>query len=75
MVGKAAEQAGPSFSEVLKEAVGRDWKGKTSMVLYVAAVTCAFWVPLVSHVIYVAVALIWLIPDRRIERKLARGED
>jgi uncharacterized membrane protein len=55
---------------VLKEAVGRDWKGKTSMVLYVTAVACAFWMSWVSQVIYVAVALIWLIPDRRIERKL-----
>jgi len=55
---------------VLKEAVGRDWKGKTSMVLYVTAVGFAFWVPIVSHVIFVAVALIWLIPDRRIERTL-----
>ena len=55
---------------VLKEAVGRDWKGKTSMVLYITAVAFAFWMSWVSQVIYVAVALIWLIPDRRIERKL-----
>ena len=60
---------------VLKEAVGRDWKGKTSMVLYVAAIVIALWWPVVSHVIYVTVALIWLIPDRRIERTLAREED
>ena len=60
---------------VLKEAVGRDWKGKTSMVLYLTAIACAFWSPVVSHVIYVVVALIWLIPDRRIERTLAREED
>src|SRR5579859_3262948 len=59
---------------VLKEAVGRDWKGKTSMTLYVAAIACAFWSPLVSHLAYIVVALIWLIPDRRIERKLAKGE-
>jgi TMEM175 potassium channel family protein len=60
---------------VLKEAVGRDWKGKASMVLYVAAIACAFWRPWVAHVIFVIVALMWLIPDRRIERRLARGED
>jgi uncharacterized membrane protein len=60
---------------VLKEAVGRDWKGKTSMVLYVVAIAGAFWSPLVSHVIYVSVALMWLIPDRRIERTLAREEE
>ena len=62
-------------SSVLKEAVGRDWKGKASMVLYAAAIAAAFWFPLVSHVIYVSVALMWLIPDRRIERTLAREED
>ena len=60
---------------VLKAAVGRDWKGKTSMVLYVVAIASAYWSPLVSHVIYVAIAAIWLIPDRRIERTLARGEE
>jgi len=60
---------------VLKEAVGRDWKGKTSMVLYVVAIGCALWQPLTSHVIYVSVALMWLIPDRRIERTLAHEED
>jgi len=60
---------------VLKEAVGRDWKGKASMLLYVTAIACAFGSPLLSHVIYVVVALIWLIPDRRIERTLARGKD
>lgn len=57
---------------VLKEAVGRDWKGKVSMALYIVAIGCAFWQPLVSHVIYVLVALMWLIPDRRIERTLAQ---
>ena len=62
-------------SSVLKEAVGRDWKGKTSMVLYTVAIVTAFWAPSVSHVIYVSVALMWLIPDRRIERTLAREED
>lgn len=60
---------------VLKEAVGRDWKGKASMVLYVTAIVVALWWPVVSHVIDVTVALIWLIPDRRIERTLAREED
>jgi uncharacterized membrane protein len=45
------------------------------MVLYAVAIVAAFWAPWVSHVIYVSVALMWLIPDRRIERTLARGED
>ena len=60
---------------VLKEAVGRDWKGKASMLLYLTAIACAFWIPWVSHVIFVSVALLWLIPDRRIERTLAQEEE
>jgi TMEM175 potassium channel family protein len=59
---------------VLKTAVGRDWKGKASPALYTTAVVCAFWSPVVSQVIYALVALMWLIPDRRIERTLAREE-
>jgi uncharacterized membrane protein len=55
---------------VLKAAVGGDWKGKLSPVLYVIAIPAAFWSPWVSVGIYVLVALIWLVPDRRIERAL-----
>jgi len=59
---------------VLKTAVGRDWKGKASPVLYITAIACAFWSPVVSQVLYALVALMWLIPDRRIERTLTREE-
>jgi uncharacterized membrane protein len=59
---------------VLKAAVGRDWKGKASPVLYITAIVCAFWSPVVSQVLYALVALMWFIPDRRIERTLAREE-
>jgi TMEM175 potassium channel family protein len=59
---------------VLKTAIGRDWKGKSSPFLYLLAITCAFWSPVTSHAIYALVALLWLIPDRRIERTLARQE-
>ena len=59
---------------VLKTAVGRDWKGKASPVLYTLAILCAFWSPAISETIYALVALFWLIPDRRIERTLARQE-
>lgn len=55
---------------VLKRAVGRDWKGKVSPVLYVTAIVATYWSPRVAQAIYVAVALIWLVPDRRIERAL-----
>jgi len=59
---------------VLRTAVGRDWKGKASPALYITAIVCAFWSPVVSQVLYALVALMWLIPDRRIERTLAREE-
>ena len=57
---------------VLKVAVGTDWKGKLSPVLYVVAIAAAFWSPWVSATIYVVVALTWLVPDSRIQRALAR---
>ena len=52
-------------------AVGRDWKGKLSPVLYVLGILAAFVHPGLSGAIYAFVALIWLIPDRRIERVVA----
>lgn len=58
---------------LLKRAVGGDWKGKLSPVLYVVAIATAFWARWVSLGIYVLVALIWLVPDRRIEKALAEG--
>lgn len=54
----------------LASAVGSDRKGKISLVLYVAAIPLAFVNPMISDAIYVAVALIWLVPDRRIETRL-----
>ncbi len=59
---------------IVKRAVRRDWKGKLSPVLYAVAIPMAFWWKWISLVIYVVVALIWLIPDRRIE-KLLRSAD
>jgi uncharacterized membrane protein len=56
---------------LLKKAIGRDWKGKVSTVLYVLAIPASFRLHWVAQGIYVLVALIWLIPDRRIERMLA----
>ena len=61
-------------SSVLRAAVGRDWKGKLSPLFYVIAIVSTFWTPWVAEAIYVAVALIWLIPDRRIERVLMNGQ-
>jgi TMEM175 potassium channel family protein len=55
----------------LARAVGSDLKGKLSLIAYVLAVPLAFVHQTISHVLYAAVALIWLIPDRRIESTLA----
>ena len=56
----------------LARAVGRDWKGKTSLALYFAAVPIAFISRWAAIAIYVAIALAWLVPDRRIESTLER---
>ena len=59
---------------LLAAAVGRDWKGKLSPVLYFLAIPLAFVSPWFSSGIYVFVALMWLVPDRRIERVLMQRE-
>jgi uncharacterized membrane protein len=51
----------------LGQAIGRDWKGWASLTLYLVALPAAFVSPLVSQVLFVVVALIWFIPDRRLE--------
>jgi uncharacterized membrane protein len=56
---------------LLAEAVGNDFKGKISPVLYVIAIFAAFFAPWVAGAIYILVAAMWLVPDRRIERTLA----
>lgn len=55
----------------LAEAVGRDVKGKISPVLYALAIGLAFVQTWLAQAIYVGVALMWLVPDRRIERRIA----
>lgn len=55
---------------VLRRAVGKDWKGKLSPVLYLVAMAAALWLTWLSLLIYVAVAVLWLIPDRRLETAL-----
>jgi uncharacterized membrane protein len=57
-------------SSLLKRAVGRDWKGKLSPLFYLAAIVSTLWVSWVAQILYVAVALLWLVPDRRIEHAL-----
>lgn len=64
---------------LLKRAVGGDWKGKLSPVFYIIAIPMAFWSRWISLGLYVLVALVWLVPDRRIESVLtdhsAPGEE
>lgn len=61
----------PESSSVLKDAIGDDFKGKISVVIYAVAIALAFWWPPAAFILYVVVAGIWLVPDRRIEKKLA----
>lgn len=56
----------------LARAIGTDFKGKVSVVIYTLAITLAFWNPLAAILLYVAVALMWLVPDLRIEKTLER---
>jgi len=59
---------------LLAAAIGTDWKGKLSPVLYFTAIPLAFLSPWLASSLYVLVALMWLVPDRRIERVLAKRE-
>ncbi|MGI2261393.1 TMEM175 family protein [Shewanella sp. GXUN23E] len=54
----------------LKVAIGNDWKGKISPVLYLLGIVSAFWWNGVALAFYALVALLWLVPDRRIEKSL-----
>ena len=63
--------AGEGDNSLLKKAVGEDRKGIVSVVLYAVAIPFGFYSHWIAHSIYVLVALIWLIPDRRIERVLS----
>ena len=56
---------------ILARALGDDFKGKISVAIYAVAILLALYLPALAGVLYVAVALIWLVPDRRIEKALA----
>jgi uncharacterized membrane protein len=55
---------------VLKQAVGKDWKGKLSPFAYLVAILVAPWSVWLSQALYVGAALVWFVPDRRIEHVL-----
>ena len=57
---------------LLAIALGADFKGKISMVIYLVAIPLAFVRPWLACLLYVLVAVMWLVPDRRIEKTIAR---
>lgn len=59
---------------VLAKAVGTDFKGRISLLIYVVGMAFAYWLPWVAYAFYMLGALLWLVPDRRIERALAANE-
>ena len=59
---------------ILAAALGNDWKGRLSFATYVVAVPLSFYSPRLASCAYGAVALLWLIPDRRLERLLSESE-
>jgi hypothetical protein len=54
----------------LKKAVGGDWKGKATSLLYLTGIALSFLSPPLGQLVYLAVALLWFIPDKRIEKTL-----
>ncbi len=70
--GQILRAEGPQ--SVLAAALGRDIKGKLSPLLYASAIGAAFVHPGIADALYLLAALVWLIPDRRIERALAQAE-
>ena len=57
-------------NELLANALGSDFKGKISIAIYVVGIPLAFLSPWLALALYILVAIIWLIPDRRIERRI-----
>jgi uncharacterized membrane protein len=64
-------EAGPASP--LAIALGKDWKGKLSLVIYLVAIALAFLNSWLGFGLYVVVAIIWFIPDRRIEKTMLTG--
>ena len=57
---------------LLARALGTDRKGRISLVIYFIAIAAAFRLPWLSGILYAVVAIIWLVPDRRVEKLLPR---
>lgn len=67
-----AEQGGAKSN--LANALGKDWKGKLSPVFYATGMAISFLKPWIAGAIYTLVALMWLIPDRRLEKVILQPE-
>ena len=67
-----AEQGGRQSK--LAAAIGKDWKGKLSPVLYASGIVISFFQPWIAGAIYIFVALMWLVPDPRLERLASERE-
>ncbi len=57
----------------LAKAFGADWKGKLSMIVYLCGIAIAFYKPVISIILYVIVAMMWFIPDKRVEDEVISG--
>lgn len=59
---------------LLAKAVGEDWKGKASIIIYAIGIALAWVNPSISFVLYAIVSCVWFIPDRRIEKRVVKEE-
>lgn len=62
-----------AYRERMERAYAKDWKGKVSLISYIGSVVLAFFVPVASEILFLLVALLWFIPDRRVEKVI--GEE
>ena len=75
IIGKqVVDGKGKGENSLLRTALGNDWKGKSSPVVYAVGIVSAAWSPMLAQSLYVLMALVWLIPDTRIEKALATTE-
>ncbi len=61
-------------NSLLAQAVGKDWKGNISILIYAIAIALSWLNSTISFILYIVVACIWFIPDRRIEKKIVGPE-
>ena len=72
---QSAILAAQGRDSLLGKALGQDSKGKVTVAILIAAIVSAFWIPLLAAALCGVVDVIWVVPDRRIERALAEAED